>query len=50
MNKDEKEIYRGGVESHEGRVPRWLLIVYVLLLIWGAWYLVAFWEGFPTGP
>jgi hypothetical protein len=50
MNKDEKETYLGGVESYEGPVPVWLIIVYALLLIWGAWYLVTFWGGFPPGP
>jgi hypothetical protein len=48
MNKDEKETYSGGVESYEGDIPLWLIIVYVLLLIWGGYYLVAFWGGFPA--
>jgi hypothetical protein len=49
-DEEEKETFPGGVESYEGRVPAWLMLVYVLLLIWGGWYLVAFWGGFPAGP
>jgi hypothetical protein len=51
MKKDEKETYRGDVESYEGSIPLWLVIICVLLLIWGGWYLVAYWDwvGFPGG-
>ena len=47
---EEKENFPGGVESYEGHVPIWLMLVYVLLLIWGGWYLAAFWGGFSEGP
>ena len=45
MNKDEKETYLGGVESYEGSVPQWLMIVYVVLIAWGLYYLIKYWGG-----
>jgi hypothetical protein len=50
MKNEDKESYLGGIESREGSVPLWLIIVYVLLLIWGGYYLVAFWGGFSAKP
>jgi len=32
-----------GIQERSGKVNGWLIVVYVLLLTWGAWYLVAFW-------
>jgi hypothetical protein len=49
-DEEEKETFPGGVESYEGRVPLWLMVIYVLLLAWGGWYLAVFWGGFPAGP
>lgn len=46
MKDDEKETFTGGVESYEGRVPRWLLITYAVLIAWGLYYLVRYWGGF----
>jgi hypothetical protein len=49
--RDERErgprrSYAGGeIESHTGGVDRWLLVVYAVLLAWGAYYLVAYWGG-----
>ncbi|ALP53267.1 hypothetical protein Tel_08925 [Candidatus Tenderia electrophaga] len=37
----------GLVENH-GYVPRWLILVAVGLLIWGAYYLYAYWQS-PGG-
>lgn len=37
----------GLVENH-GYVPRWLILVAVVLLIWGAYYLIANWQS-PAG-
>jgi len=48
MNKNEKETFGGGVESYEGIVPLWLIITYVILIVWGVYYLVTYWGGF--GP
>ncbi len=42
--------YAGGeVSTRAGRVNRWLLIVYVVLAIWGVYYLVAYWGGLGPG-
>ena len=39
------ERYGGGeIEVRPGRVNRWLLVVYVVLAVWGIWYLFAFWS------
>jgi hypothetical protein len=26
-------------------LPRWMVLLYVVLLAWGGWYLVHFWRG-----
>ena len=36
---------RPGIEERHGRIPRWLAIVYVALLIWMVYYLVRFWTN-----
>jgi len=46
--KNEKETFGGEVESYEGAVPLWLIIVYASLIVWGLYYLVNYWGGF--GP
>jgi hypothetical protein len=46
MRADEKESYSGGVESYEGTVPAWLMIVYAVLIVWGVYYLAAYWSGY----
>jgi hypothetical protein len=33
-----------GIQERTGKVNAWLIIVYASLLIWGGWYLVAFWK------
>ncbi len=33
-----------GIQERHGKVNAWLIVVYVSLLIWGAWYLFAFWN------
>jgi hypothetical protein len=47
MNKhDDHDIHTyeySGIQERTGKVNTWLIIVYVALLIWGAWYLFAFW-------
>jgi hypothetical protein len=32
-----------GIEERHGRIPKWLAVVYVALLIWMVYYLVRFW-------
>lgn len=49
MSETDKETYLGGVESYEGDVPVWLIIVYVSLLAWGIYYLIKYWGGFGSG-
>ncbi len=33
-----------GITEREGKVPVWLWIVVVLLLVWGFYYLVTYWN------
>jgi hypothetical protein len=33
-----------GIQERPGKVNAWLIIVYISLLIWGGWYLFAFWK------
>jgi hypothetical protein len=51
MTDDERiHDYAGGeVSTRSGRVNRWLLIVYVVLAIWGVYYLVTYWGGLGPG-
>jgi hypothetical protein len=47
---DEVHDYAGGeVSTRRGRVNRWLLVVYLVLLVWGVYYLVAYWGGLGPG-
>jgi len=48
MERDEKETFAPDVESYEGGVPLWLILVYVLMAVWGAYYLIVYWGGGPT--
>jgi hypothetical protein len=32
-----------GIDERHGRVPPWLAVVYVALVIWMVYYLVRFW-------
>jgi len=38
-----------GITERQGNVPVWLWSVVVSLLIWGVYYLVAYWNA-PSGP
>ena len=44
------EVYAGGeIKAHHGRVNKWLLVVYALLLLWALYYLFGPLEGLtPT--
>jgi len=48
MEHKVKERYATEVESYEGTIPVWLIVVYVGLLAWGVYYLVAYWGGGPV--
>jgi hypothetical protein len=48
-NENEKETYLGGIESYEGKVPVWLIIVYASLIVWGIYYLIRYWGGWGPG-
>lgn len=37
-----------GISEREGRVPLWLWLVVLVLLIWGVYYLVAYWNAPPV--
>jgi hypothetical protein len=42
--------YAGGeVSTRAGRVNHWLLLVYAILALWAAYYLVTYWGGLGPG-
>ena len=44
------EEYAGGeIQVRRGTVDRWLLVVYLLLFVWGVYYLFAEWGGLGPG-
>jgi hypothetical protein len=47
MEHDEKEQFAPDVESFSGKVPLWLIVVYVALFAWGIYYLIAYGGGGP---
>ena len=32
-----------GIDERHGRIPRWLGLVYVVMLMWMVYYLIRFW-------
>ncbi|MGH6948824.1 MAG: hypothetical protein ACREDZ_15955 [Kiloniellales bacterium] len=47
---EELEEYAGGyIQAHHGTIAPWLLIVYAVLLVWGLYYMVAYWGGLGPG-
>lgn len=43
--RDRVEDYAGGeIQVRRGIVNRWLIVVYVLLSIWGVYYLLRYWR------
>lgn len=48
-DENRKETFAPDVESYEGRVPIWLVVVYCSCLIWGAYYLAVYWNSPGTG-
>jgi hypothetical protein len=49
MERNEKESFTPEIESYEGIVPLWLIIVFVSLFVWGIYYLVKYWGGLGPG-
>lgn len=49
MEEPEKELYAPDVESFEGIVPAWLMVVYIVLSLWGIYYLIKYWDGSGSG-
>ena len=45
-DKDEIENYGDdGIQSYEGKVPRWLKVTYFILPLWGIIWFYYFWNG-----
>lgn len=44
MKPTEEEPFDAEVAGGGDVLPRWLVVVYVVLLVWGGWYLVHFWS------
>lgn len=49
MKNMKKEEYASDVESYEGTVPAWLIMIYAGLVIWGIYYLITYWDGTGAG-
>ncbi len=42
---DQPYLYRhAGIEERDGRIPFWLMLVVVGLLVWSAYYTIRFWS------
>ena len=33
-----------GIEERHGNIPKWLVVVYVVLFAWLVWYTIVFWS------
>jgi hypothetical protein len=44
-----EEFAGGELRAYHGIVNRWLLVVYVVLGVWGVYYLVRYWGGLGPG-
>ena len=48
--RDSLEGYAGGeIQVRRGIVNGWLLVVYLILAVWGIYYLIADWGGLGPG-
>lgn len=50
MKSSEKTSYAPGIESYEGSIPAWLIALSACLVLWGVYYLMAYWNGPVPGP
>jgi len=39
----------GEIQTYAGRVNRWLIVVYVVLVLWAIYYLAVYWGGLGPG-
>lgn len=44
-----EEYARGEIRAYHGIVNKWLLVVYVVLAVWGVYYLFSYWGGLGPG-
>jgi hypothetical protein len=44
---DERELYGGGHIT--APIPKWLLVVYAVMILWGLYYAVTYWGGLGPG-
>jgi hypothetical protein len=44
MIPPDEEAFDAEVAGGGDALPRWMVLLFVLLLVWGAWYLVHFWS------
>jgi len=40
-----REYASGEIRSYEGRVNRWLLLLYAVLTAWAVYYLIRYWAA-----
>jgi hypothetical protein len=45
MKPTENESFDAEAAGGGDLLPRWLVVIYAALLVWGAWYLVHFWSA-----
>ena len=39
-------VYRhAGIREREGRIPRWLMLVCIGLIVWSVFYTIWYWDG-----
>ena len=45
-SQEEEYLYRSaGIRERHGRIPLWLLLVVVVLLVWSLYYMLEFWNA-----
>ena len=47
--QDSVYLYKdSGIQEKHGSIPPWLMAVAVALIVWGVYYLIAFWSPPPS--
>ena len=46
---DLHEYADGYIQAHHGRIPAWLLAVYLILLVWALYYAWVYWGSLGPG-